>query len=111
MAAQNPSLSLQPHQLKIVDIFRYEYGNASLDEKLIQYAPEESVSSRFLIKMEIARLAKTCNRIIDLRDSQADWKPFEYNGIKHYIPNSSPKCDTLQFKRLASFLQKPWLAA
>lgn len=26
-------------------------------------------------------------------------------------PNSSPKCDTLQFKRLASFLQKPWLAA
>jgi hypothetical protein len=47
MAAQNPSLSLQPHQLKIVDIFRYEYGNASLDEKLIQYAPEESVSSRF----------------------------------------------------------------
>ena len=29
----------------------------------------------------------------------------------HYIPNSSPKCDTLQFKRLASFLQKPWLAA
>lgn len=28
-----------------------------------------------------------------------------------YNPNSSPKCDTLQFKRLASFLQKPWLAA
>ncbi len=27
------------------------------------------------------------------------------------LPNSSPKCDTLQFKRLASFLQKPWLAA
>lgn len=31
------------------------------------------------------------------------------NGM--LIPNSSPKCDTLQFKRLASFLQKPWLAA
>ena len=89
MAAQNPSLSLQPHQLKIVDIFRYEYGNASLDEKLIQYAPEESVSSRFLIKMEIARLAKPCNRIIDLRDSQADWKPFKYNGIKHYINDAT----------------------
>ena len=27
------------------------------------------------------------------------------------FPNSSPKCDTLQFKRPASFLQKPWLAA
>lgn len=31
--------------------------------------------------------------------------------IRNEIPNSSPKCDTLQFKRLASFLQKPWLAA
>ncbi|MFI3601214.1 hypothetical protein U2191_29195, partial [Klebsiella quasipneumoniae] len=30
---------------------------------------------------------------------------------KGQAPNSSPKCDTLQFKRLASFLQKPWLAA
>ena len=30
---------------------------------------------------------------------------------EYFSPNSSPKCDTLQFKRLASFLQKPWLAA
>ncbi|WP_413228165.1 hypothetical protein [Citrobacter portucalensis] len=35
--------------------------------------------------------------------------PYCASGCK--IPNSSPKCDTLQFKRLASFLQKPWLAA
>ena len=36
------------------------------------------------------------------------------DGVQYTItidPNSSPKCDTLQFKRLASFLQKPWLAA
>ena len=33
------------------------------------------------------------------------------NKEKYLLPNSSPKCDTLQFKRLASFLQKPWLAA
>lgn len=32
-------------------------------------------------------------------------------GNECETPNSSPKCDTLQFKRLASFLQKPWLAA
>ncbi len=32
-------------------------------------------------------------------------------GLLSQFPNSSPKCDTLQFKRLASFLQKPWLAA
>ena len=85
MTAQNPALSLQPHQLKMVDVFRYEYGSPTLDEKLAQYAPDESLSSRFLVKMEIARLAKPCNRIIDLRDLQSDWKPFEYNGVKHYI--------------------------
>jgi hypothetical protein len=39
--------------------------------------------------MEIARLAKPCNRIIDLRDLQSDWKHFEYNGIKHYINDTT----------------------
>lgn len=34
-----------------------------------------------------------------------------FNQFAALHPNSSPKCDTLQFKRLASFLQKPWLAA
>lgn len=36
---------------------------------------------------------------------------FALDGDTSFDPNSSPKCDTLQFKRLASFLQKPWLAA
>lgn len=38
--------------------------------------------------------------------------PFVNESLfSQHSPNSSPKCDTLQFKRLASFLQKPWLAA
>lgn len=89
MAPQNPALSLQPIQLKMVDLFRFDYGSPALDEKLARYAPNESLSSRFLVKMEIARLAKPCNRIIDLRDSQSDWKPFEYNGVKHYINDAT----------------------
>ena len=47
--------------------------------------------------------------------SQSLIEHFQNNGesifINRLLPNSSPKCDTLQFKRLASFLQKPWLAA
>jgi len=85
MVPMNSSLALQPHQLRIVDVFRYEHGSPTLDARLAQYAPDESLSSRVLIKMEIARLAKPCNRIIDLRDIQTDWKLFEFNGIRHYL--------------------------
>lgn len=89
MAPPNSALSLQPIQLRMVDLFRFDYGSPALDEKLAKYAPNESLSSRFLVKMEIARLARPSNRIIDLRDSQSDWKPFEYNGVKHYINDAT----------------------
>lgn len=89
MAQQNTPPSLQPHQLKIVDVFRYEHSNIHLDEQLARYAPAESVSSRFLIKMEIARQAKKCYRIIDLRDLQPDWNAFEYDDITHYFDEAT----------------------
>lgn len=89
MAQQNTPPSLQPTQLKIVDVFRYEYSAHDLDEKIAKYAPTESVSSRFLIKMEIARLAKKCYRLIDLRDMQSDWNAFEYDGITHYFDEAT----------------------
>ena len=51
--------------------------------------------------------------LLQLLDCIAEYRSqfdnLEYRG--GIVPNSSPKCDTLQFKRLASFLQKPWLAA
>lgn len=34
---------------------------------------------------EIARMAKPCSRIIDLRDIQKDWQPFDLNGIRHFM--------------------------
>lgn len=47
------------------------------------------------------------NCLLDKNDVRGKYA----TSIGYLDPNSSPKCDTLQFKRLASFLQKPWLAA
>lgn len=87
IVASSPSLS--DFQQKIVDTFRYDYGHPQLDEKIIQYAPNETPSSRFLIKMEIARLAKKCHRVIDLRESQSDYKSFDFEGIRHFINDTT----------------------
>lgn len=46
----------------------------------------ESNSDKFLIKMELKRLATPCKRIIDLRDKVKEkCHLFEQQGIKHYL--------------------------
>ena len=46
----------------------------------------ESTSDKFLIKMEITRLSKPSQRIIDLRDkSLLECKPFTYKNTSHYL--------------------------
>lgn len=62
---------------------------SELDAKLAQFAEKESLSSRFIIKMEIARLFKPCSRVIDLRDTYPDCKLFDMHGVKHYLNNQA----------------------
>ena len=45
MAIVASAPSLNDFQLRIVDTFRYDYGHPQLDEKIIQYAPNETPSS------------------------------------------------------------------
>ncbi|GLS91664.1 pilus assembly protein PilZ [Psychromonas marina] len=46
----------------------------------------ESTSNKFLIKMELNRLATPCQRILDLRDKVTDTcNLFEQDTIKHYL--------------------------
>ena len=72
-------------QKKMVETFRFDYAHPELNKRIEDFAPNETVSSRFLVKMEIARMAKPCSRIIDLRDIQKDWQPFDLNGIRHFM--------------------------
>ncbi|PKF60662.1 hypothetical protein CW745_14120 [Psychromonas sp. psych-6C06] len=50
----------------------------------------ESNSDKFLIKMEINRLAKPCQRLIDLRDKVTEaCTLFEIEGTKHYLTKAT----------------------
>jgi len=51
-----------------------------------------SNSDKFLIKMEINRIAHPCVRIIDLRDKVTEKTfPYTYNGLDHHLTTSSIK--------------------
>ena len=46
----------------------------------------ESTSDKFLIKMELSRLSKPCQRVIDLRGKvQQECQPFTYDNTLHYL--------------------------
>tara|TARA_B100000965_G_scaffold324684_2_gene286723 strand:- start:18559 stop:21081 length:2523 start_codon:yes stop_codon:yes gene_type:complete len=52
-------------------------------QQIASHIPKEK---RFLIKMEVKRLARPCLRAIDLRGQvDGQCKLYEYNGIKHYL--------------------------
>lgn len=52
----------------------------------------ESTSDKFLIKMELSRLAKPCSRIIDLREKVTDYtQQFTHQDIMHYLTPSADK--------------------
>jgi hypothetical protein len=51
---------------------------------------DESSSNKFLIKMELNRLSKPCQRIIDLRGKvQQKCNPFTYQNTLHYLDNDT----------------------
>ena len=52
----------------------------------------EKTSDKFLIKMEINRLAQPCSRIIDLRDKVIEKTyPYSHNNLNHHLTKSSIK--------------------
>ncbi|KMT66888.1 PilZ domain-containing protein [Catenovulum maritimum] len=53
-----------------------------------------SNSEKFLLKMEVNRLCKPCRRSIDLRSYSKDCELFEFEGIKHYLPESAQSAFT-----------------
>jgi len=52
----------------------------------------ESTSDKFLIKMELSRLCKPCQRIVDLRDRTTEpCELFEQDRLKHYLTKETIK--------------------
>ncbi|NVK54609.1 MAG: PilZ domain-containing protein [Alteromonadaceae bacterium] len=56
------------------------------NQVLQQIAASVPKEKRFLLKMEMKRLARPCMRVIDLRDQvDGECRLYEYGGIKHYL--------------------------
>lgn len=71
---------------KIIDKFRGEVNKPSFDIKFTKSTKQLAKTERFLLKMELKRLASACTRSIDLRGLvDGECKLFEYNGQSHFL--------------------------
>jgi len=71
---------------KIIDKFRGEANKPSFDIKFTQNTKQLAKTEKFLLKMELKRLASACTRSIDLRGLvDGDCKLFEYSGQSHFL--------------------------
>jgi len=60
-----------------------------LDTLIGKLAPEQTPSKRFLIKLEIKRLAKPCPYVLDLRNYFEQCEAVQYQNICHYLDEIS----------------------
>lgn len=79
------STDFSKHQ-KIIDNFRGEVNKPSFDVKFTHSTKHIAKTERFLLKMELKRLANVCTRCIDLRGLvNGECQLFEYNGQSHFL--------------------------
>ena len=65
---------------------KYEHDAPDLNAKISLYEPSAKQSDKFLIKMEIRRLAQPVNRVLDLRNYlKKGCEGIERAGINHYL--------------------------
>ncbi|RCU45222.1 PilZ domain-containing protein [Corallincola holothuriorum] len=70
----------------IIDQLKPLVAEPDFEDMLARLTRSESPSARFLIKMELKRLASPCVRVIDLRGRvNGNCHPFEHDGRLHYL--------------------------
>ncbi len=71
---------------KIIDAFRGKTSNKNFEALFTAKCGEIPKSERFLLKMELKRLAGTCTRLVDLRGHvDGDCQAYEHEGRTHYL--------------------------
>jgi hypothetical protein len=70
----------------IIDSFRGKVNNTSFETKFALSTKNLAKTEKFILKMELKRLAGSCTRSIDLRGLvNGVCKLFEYNGQSHFL--------------------------
>ncbi|SEK33406.1 PilZ domain-containing protein [Colwellia chukchiensis] len=71
---------------KIIDNFSGQVLNSDFDAKFEAVTKRMAKTERFLLKMELKRLAAPCNRLIDLRGHvDGECSAFEHDGKIHFL--------------------------
>ena len=71
---------------KIINNFRGEVNKPGFDVKFARSTEHLAKTEKFLLKMELKRLASACTRSIDLRGLvDGECKLFEYEGQSHFL--------------------------
>lgn len=82
-------MDLKNYHAQIIELIAFR-NKPDFAYQLDTILSAESNSDKFLIKMELSRLAKPCQRIIDLRDKvNADCELFEHKKISHYLTTNA----------------------
>lgn len=84
-------MDLKAYQSQIIELISLR-NEPDFNELLNKVLFGESASDKFLIKMELSRLAKPCQRVLDIRDKVTEpCKLFEQEKMKHYLTKETNK--------------------
>jgi hypothetical protein len=76
----------------LVDQFAGQVSNADFEARFTVATKKLSKNERFLLKMELKRLASPCTRLIDLRGHvDGDCQSFEHQGKNHFLDDIAIK--------------------
>ena len=82
------SQDLEEYQ-HIIEQLKPMISEPEFNQALMQVASSVPKPKRFLIKMELKRLARPCIRSIDLRSqSKGECREYEYDGTRHYLDDN-----------------------
>ncbi|WP_426369814.1 PilZ domain-containing protein [Pseudocolwellia sp. HL-MZ7] len=77
---------------KIIDYFRGEVASKDFETKFAAKSTQIPKSERFLLKMELKRLAAPCSRLVDLRGLvDGECKPFQHEERTHFLDDVAIK--------------------
>lgn len=97
------SQDLEQYQ-DIIEQLKPMINEPEFNQVLSQVASAVPKQKRFLIKMELKRLARPCIRLIDLRGQvSGDCSPYEYEGKTHYLDETATEVFERQIRSFGEY--------
>ena len=88
----------------IIERFKGQVNQTDFETSFLDATGHIAKTDRFLLKMEVKRLASACTRLIDLRGHvDGECKPFEHDNRTHYLDDVAIKVYQDNFQAYGSY--------